>query len=226
MPLSSDIKFQKALALAASASNVFEAEAAELAVRRLMIAHNIDPTDIPNQSLYNRTTFTDNALLKKLREEWRELHPLPPPKESGSGRPPKLEGPTIPFNISGFRKTLNRNRKYRGGRAGEPRDETRVEKLRQLLNSGKSRPAICREEGFNQGEISGIIRDYTGAKSAAKQFQDNPKWTVQQVEGRTFYELAAAAVAGAGGGEAEGRSDEADPAELSAESFSVSAEIE
>ena len=77
MSLSNDIKFQKALALAASASNKFEAEAAERAARRLMATHNIDPTDIPDGSLYNRMNFAENALLRKLREEWRKAHPQP-----------------------------------------------------------------------------------------------------------------------------------------------------
>jgi hypothetical protein len=44
MSLEGDIKFQKTLALAASASTSFEAEAAEAAARRLMAACNIDPT--------------------------------------------------------------------------------------------------------------------------------------------------------------------------------------
>jgi hypothetical protein len=78
MSLQGDIKFQKTLALAASASNSFEAEAAELAARRIMVAYNIDPTDIPDRSLYSRTKFTDNALLKRLRDEWREQHPAEP----------------------------------------------------------------------------------------------------------------------------------------------------
>ena len=54
MSLSSVIKFQKTLALAASASNWFEAEAAELAARRLMEGHNIDPVTIPVRSLYDQ----------------------------------------------------------------------------------------------------------------------------------------------------------------------------
>jgi hypothetical protein len=75
MSLRSIIKFQKTLALAASASNSFEAEAAERAARRLMETHNIDPVQIPNVSLYNRMNFADNAVLKRLRDEWREQHP-------------------------------------------------------------------------------------------------------------------------------------------------------
>jgi hypothetical protein len=69
------IKFQKALALAASASNGFEVAAAEHAARRLMAAYSIDPVAMPNYSLYNGMRFGDNALLKKLRDEWRAAHP-------------------------------------------------------------------------------------------------------------------------------------------------------
>jgi hypothetical protein len=74
MTLVSDIKFQKALALATSA-NPHEAQAAERAARRLMAAHNIDPVTVPNSSLYSRTNFADNPLLQKLRDEWRAAHP-------------------------------------------------------------------------------------------------------------------------------------------------------
>jgi len=69
------IKFQKALALAAGASNRFEAEAAELAARRVMAAYNIDPVTIPDRSFYSHMNFANNALLKKLRDEWRAAHP-------------------------------------------------------------------------------------------------------------------------------------------------------
>jgi hypothetical protein len=74
MLLKNVIKFQKALALAAAASNRHEAEAAELAVRRLMEAYDIDPIEIPDVSLYNHMTFTDNAVLKTLRDEYHEPH--------------------------------------------------------------------------------------------------------------------------------------------------------
>jgi hypothetical protein len=74
MSLKNVIKFQKALALAAAASNRHEAEAAELAVRRLMEAYDIDPIEIPDASLYNHMTFADNTVLQKLRDEYREPH--------------------------------------------------------------------------------------------------------------------------------------------------------
>jgi hypothetical protein len=75
MSLRNAVKFQKTLALAGSASNNFEAEAAELAARRVMEAYNIDPVTTPNFSLYNYMNFADSALLKKLRDEWRAAHP-------------------------------------------------------------------------------------------------------------------------------------------------------
>ena len=69
------IKFQKTLALFAGASTLHEAEAAELGARRVMQACDIDPVVVCNSSLYDYTDFGDNALLKKLRDEWRETHP-------------------------------------------------------------------------------------------------------------------------------------------------------
>jgi hypothetical protein len=75
MSLKGVIKFQKALALAAAASTPFEAEAAERAARRLMETYKIDPVEIPDVSFYSRMNFADNALFKKLREEWRAAHP-------------------------------------------------------------------------------------------------------------------------------------------------------
>jgi hypothetical protein len=69
------IKFQKTLALFARASTPHEAEAAEQAAHRLMAAYNIDPVEFPNWSFYNGMNFGDNALLKKLRDEWRAAHP-------------------------------------------------------------------------------------------------------------------------------------------------------
>jgi hypothetical protein len=69
------IKFQKTLALFASASNAHEAKAAELAARRVMEACNIDPVVIPDRAFTSHMNFADNALLNTLREEWREAHP-------------------------------------------------------------------------------------------------------------------------------------------------------
>jgi hypothetical protein len=51
-----------------------------------------------------------------------------------------------------------------------------------------AQPDLCSEDGFNQGETSDIIRYYTAAKSAQKQFRDNPKWIVRYENGRTLYD--------------------------------------
>jgi hypothetical protein len=63
------------LAQFAGASNSFEAEAAELAARRLMEAYKLDPVTIPNKPFNSDMRFGDNALLKKLRDEYRAAHP-------------------------------------------------------------------------------------------------------------------------------------------------------
>jgi hypothetical protein len=73
--LATVIRFQKALELVARATIPHEAEAAELAARRIMLAYSIDPVLVPNGSFYDRTSFADNPLLAKLREEWRAGHP-------------------------------------------------------------------------------------------------------------------------------------------------------
>jgi hypothetical protein len=76
MRLRDVITFQKALTLAAAASNPNEAAAAELAVRRILVARNINPCVVPDQSFLSRhINFADNPLLQKLREEYRALHP-------------------------------------------------------------------------------------------------------------------------------------------------------
>jgi hypothetical protein len=74
MLLKTVITFQKVLALAAAASNRHEAEAAELAARRLMEEYDIDPIDIPDASFYDHMNFADNAVLRKLRDEYRAPH--------------------------------------------------------------------------------------------------------------------------------------------------------
>ena len=61
-----------------------EVEAAELAVRRLVTGLKLDPTRIPDQSFVSHVNFANNVLLQKLRDEWREAHPVAAPviKES------------------------------------------------------------------------------------------------------------------------------------------------
>ena len=87
--LSDITKFQKALALYARAATPHEAEAAELAVRRLVVSLKLDPIRIPNQSFVSHVNFADNALLQKLRDEWRAAHPdyfYGKPSKDGSSR--------------------------------------------------------------------------------------------------------------------------------------------
>jgi hypothetical protein len=105
MRLNDIIKFHKALALAASASNPFEAEAAAAGVRRLVKACNLDPTRIPDVSYVAHINFKDNALLKQLRDEWREAYPKPvntkPKAKPGNTKPvntSKLKVPTDDVN--------------------------------------------------------------------------------------------------------------------------------
>jgi hypothetical protein len=87
MRLKDVLTFQKALARAAFASNPFEAEAAELAVRRIMVARKIDPTRVPDQYFLSRhISFADNPLLQKLREEYRAAHPPAGKKRSQGSR--------------------------------------------------------------------------------------------------------------------------------------------
>lgn len=152
MPLNSDIKFQKALALAASASTPFEAEAAELAARRMMVAYNIDPTDIPDDSLYSRTNFADNALLQQLRAEWREAHPV-------EAKPDEEETPTtdlntfsaIPFNIAGFSRHAGGKRNRRPAVVLTYDD---YEKIRLLFNEGWKLPEVAELTGFSSETIN------------------------------------------------------------------------
>lgn len=71
----------------------------------------------------------------------------------------------------------------------------KMKELRTQWDHGCSkilRPKICVEDGFNQGEISGIIRDYTGAKSALRHFQEKPRWSIQKRDNnRVIYEVVA-----------------------------------
>jgi hypothetical protein len=94
MRLNDVIKFQKALELAATASNPYEAQAAELAVRRIVKGCNLDPTRIPDKSIVSKIDFTDNALLQKLRDEYREQHPHKPKVSKRKPKPkPKRPDP-------------------------------------------------------------------------------------------------------------------------------------
>jgi len=62
-------RFQKCLRRASDASSPGEAQAAEAAARRLLEAYKIDPLLLTDKSLYDHTSFANNSLLIKLREE-------------------------------------------------------------------------------------------------------------------------------------------------------------
>jgi hypothetical protein len=86
---------------------------------------NLDPTRIPDACFVNHANFADNALLKKLRDEYRAAHPHKTSKKGitrrlrrnpkpASASPVNTKAtskrepasPTIPFSIDGFRKTV------------------------------------------------------------------------------------------------------------------------
>jgi hypothetical protein len=160
------IKFQKTLALAAGASNRFEAEAAELAARRVMGAYNIDPVEFPDGSFYNSMNFANNALLKKLRKEWRAAHPHYSYKTSKDGRVRRLRGkpkptpvfntsksklasPTISFRIDGFRK--------------------HARKTKPVKHQGPSKPSSDRNrDRHSPGYMRDYMRDYMRRRRTAQ----------------------------------------------------------
>jgi hypothetical protein len=161
MSLKGDIKFQKTLALAASASNPFEAEAAEFAARRLMEQHKIDPTDIPDRSLYNRMNFAENSLLTKLRYEWIEQHPPPQDVEEIIINQRPLNSPAIPFRMSSYSKHA------RNSKRNNPRqfDNTKVtlemlEQIHAMLKQNILPVVIRRKFDLTRGQIAGIKGRY------------------------------------------------------------------
>lgn len=151
MRLTDGIRFQKTLALFAAASNSFEAVAAELAARRLLEVHQIDPTIIPNASLYNRMNFADNALLKKLRDEWREQHPLPAPATTKVDDGSYLDVSPITFNIDNFRK-YTQHKKKRKPAVQLTRDDH--ETIRMLLNQGLGVKAVAARVGHTKDTVN------------------------------------------------------------------------
>lgn len=159
MPLSSDIKFQKALALAASASNSYEAEAAELAARRLMERYSIDPLSIPDISLYDRTNFAGNYLLVKLRAESFAAKPVIERAKSKANT--KRIFDHIPFNINGFSSTIKHRRKSPEKRATRTLSEEEKEQVRDEMRQGISSKIIRKKWGLSHGQTSGL-RDRLG----------------------------------------------------------------
>jgi hypothetical protein len=172
--LKGDIKFQKALALAASASNIFEAEAAELAARRVMKAYNIDPIDIPDRSLYSRMNFTNSTLLKKLRDEWREQHPIPAcAVEKIKPSLNYLNSPTIPFSIDGFRRFA---RKKRGNRRENLTDE-QCDQIRLAFNAGARIRDIAINLGYRDRTVNSVRYRLVKSGEWVKDAHDKFQWT-------------------------------------------------
>lgn len=180
MLLSNAIRFQKTLALAASASNVFEAEAAELAARRLMEMLKIDPTVIPDPSLYNRMNFGDNDLLKKLRAEWREQHPVAVPPVKKQHVPDNdtfvQQDYTIPFNMTGFLKHTQKKKKRRppGPRATLTRQD--YEAIRTGYNQGLSSGQIGRHLGHKGSTINSSYRWHIVSGRWYRDTDDQLQW--------------------------------------------------
>jgi DNA-binding CsgD family transcriptional regulator len=149
MQLSDVLKFQKALALAAAASNPFEVAAAERAVRRLVVTCKLDPTRIPDQSFVSDINFADNALLQKLRDEYRELHPLPAPAVKEERQIPAVQ--SIPFSVAGYARHTRKKRRKEPAVQLTPANH---ESIRLLLNEGHSLKEIAARTGFKASTIN------------------------------------------------------------------------
>jgi hypothetical protein len=171
MRLSSCIKFQKTLALAASASNPFEAEAAELAARRVMEQQQIDPTRIPNTSLYSQMNFAENVLLQKLRAEWLELHPLPVKIAKSKTWE---QSPSIPFNLNRFSKHTQKRRRHPQMVANKVIvTPEMLEKIHTMLQQGTLPSNVRRAFGLTKGQIAGIKGRYDERRRMNRDVQDS-----------------------------------------------------
>jgi len=186
MPLASDIRFQKTLATAAAASNENEAAAAEFAARRLMETFNIDPTDIPDQSLYNRMNFGNNELLKKLRAEWREAHPVVVLDVPELVIPSMPDFGPIQFNINGFTKHAYRNnRKKKRKSSNSPARLTRDdhERIRQLLNEGWELKDVAELTGYKN--VNSTRAWFIRSKQWVKDRKGHWQWSHDQAPAPT-----------------------------------------
>lgn len=156
MSLTDTIRFQKTLALFASASNQYEAEAAELAARRLIETRAVDPLRIPDYSLYSRVTFADNALLKRLREEALAAALV---VESAEPEPDMVVAKCTPtvspfgriaFSVEGYRRAL---------RKGKPRARAKLsfetyDAIRRLYNQGMRAGEVGEALGLNRSTVN------------------------------------------------------------------------
>jgi hypothetical protein len=118
-------RFQKCLRRATAASSIGEAEAAEAAARRLMAVYQLDPSRVPNWSVYDRTDFSDNALLLKLRQEYAVQH-----KKRKHKRGPKHKGPRQKVDVADH------------------------ERIRVLYNEGFGPKVIGEKLGYNEHTVN------------------------------------------------------------------------
>ena len=157
------IRFQKALALAAGASNRNEAKAAEVAARKLMEAYEIDPVVAPNGSFYNQMNFADNALLKKLRDEWRAAHPDYWYKTSKGGHVRRLRGKpkrkrATPDPVNLYEGMFD---DYKPGFV-EPEPTAKTKPIKHQPSSDRSR------DRHSPGYMRDYMRDYMRRRRAAQ----------------------------------------------------------
>jgi hypothetical protein len=182
MRLRDVVRFQKALAVAAVASNPFEAAAVEAAARRLVESGLIDPTHVPDQSFVAQIKFNDNALLKTLRDEYRAAHPLPvkkkkEPKVSSAGVS-STSGISFEIDLEKFRNVIAQNKKrvnttVRSAKEAKPINPTpRVNttttksEAERVNTTKKPRSADRHKEPNRDRHREGYMRDYMRRRRA------------------------------------------------------------
>ena len=146
-------RFQKCLRRATAAATSNEAEVAEAAARRLMALYEIDPCKVPNQSVYDHTDFTDNILLLKLREEYRDKQ-----------RQRKYKH--------------KRGRKHKGPR--QKVDIADHERIRLLYNEGLGPKAIGERLSYNERTVNTQRHNHLKKKDWVLDAQGNLQWVIKE----------------------------------------------
>jgi DNA-binding NarL/FixJ family response regulator len=123
-------RFQKCLRRATAASTPGEAEAAEVVARRLMESYKIDPIKLTDKSLYDYTSFADNTLLMKLRQEHAAKHQ---------------------------KKTKPKKKQKRPKQVVKDSD---FERIRLLLNDGRSCAEIGRQLNYLSNTVNSVRYRY------------------------------------------------------------------
>jgi hypothetical protein len=145
-------RFQKCLRRATAASTPSEAMAAEAAARRIMEEHDINPVKVPDKSVYDRTSFADNTLLLKLREERLALE----------------------------LKRKHKHKRKRGPKAKGPRqkvDQEDIERIRLLYNEGLSSAEIGKQLGYIENTVNSVrYRHHNVQKKWAKDAHGKFHW--------------------------------------------------